>query len=169
MYGEQNNNMRKILSLTDAVKTAKTLQTNKKQVVVTGGCFDILHIGHIKLLENAKQQGDSLFVFLESDEKIRQLKGTGRPLHTQEERAEMLAALTAVDYVVCLPFFSSNDEYDKLVSSIHPQIIAVTKGDKGIANKQRQATTIGAQLAEVVEYIPHKSTSAALTKLLEEA
>ena len=63
------------------------------KIVLVGGCFDILHLGHVVFLEKAKKEGDVLVVLLESDEKVRFLKGKGRPVHTQSERAEILSAL----------------------------------------------------------------------------
>lgn len=157
-----------ILSIQEAVEISNRLQTASKKIVLTGGCFDVLHIGHFKLLEHAKAAGDSLFVLLESDKKISELKGINRPLHPQKERAHMLAAIRFVDYVVLLPYIVTNEAYDHVVEEIHPTIIATTSGDKNIEHKTRQAKNIGAKVAEVVEYIPNRSTSTALKTLLEE-
>ena len=70
-----------------------------KKIVTTNGCFDILHVGHIRYLQQAKQQGDILIVAINSDDSVRAIKGDKRPLVPQNERAEMLAALECVDYV----------------------------------------------------------------------
>ena len=80
----------------------------KKITVLAGGCFDVLHPGHIVFLEKAKKAGDYLVVLLESDKKIRKLKGKGRPVHSQKERAEILSALKSVDSVVCLPYMEND-------------------------------------------------------------
>jgi rfaE bifunctional protein nucleotidyltransferase chain/domain len=72
-----------------------------KTVVVTNGCFDLLHAGHVAYLEAAREQGDLLLVGLNSDDSVRELKGSGRPLNTESDRARLLAALEAVD-AVCL-------------------------------------------------------------------
>ena len=72
----------------------------KRVVVWTNGCFDLLHVGHIRNLQAARQLGDLLVVGLNSDESVRQLKGPTRPIMPEQERAEMLAALACVDYVV---------------------------------------------------------------------
>jgi len=71
----------------------------KRKIVFTNGCFDLLHIGHIKLLKEAKRQGDILIVAINSDDSVKRLKGPGRPLFPVSERAEILASLEMVDYV----------------------------------------------------------------------
>ncbi len=158
--------MNNILTVEEAIKVSKNLKEQNKQIVLTGGCFDILHVGHIKLLEKAKEKGDYLFVLIESDHKIREIKGNNRPIHTQEERAYMISTIQYVDYVVCLPYLQTNAQYDELIQKLSPSTIAVTKGDTGIENKKRQARIIGANIAEVIQYIPQKSTSAVI-KILE--
>ena len=72
----------------------------RRRIVFTNGCFDLLHAGHVTLLERAKRQGDLLVVGLNSDRSVRRLKGPGRPLVPQRDRARLLAALASVDYVV---------------------------------------------------------------------
>src|SRR5438552_12737795 len=107
--------MKNIVDIKHAIEISKTLKKESKQIVLAGGCFDILHPGHIQFLQQAKTTGDVLFVLLESDKKITQLKGDQRPLHTQEERAAMLIALRFVDYVILLPYFSENIQYKQLL------------------------------------------------------
>ncbi len=70
-----------------------------KRIVTTNGCFDVLHVGHLRYLQAAKEQGDVLVILLNSDTSVQQLKGENRPIVPEEERAEILAALTCVDYV----------------------------------------------------------------------
>ncbi len=89
-----------ILSASDLASVVKKLQRNGKAVVWTNGCFDILHAGHLSVLEQAKAAGDALIVGLNSDASVRKLKGPGRPANHQRDRARMLAALRPVDYVV---------------------------------------------------------------------
>src|SRR5690348_16876399 len=103
-----------------------------KKLVVTGGCFDLLHIGHITLLENAKKQGDSLIVFVESDEDIKKKKGINRPIHSQKERAHMLSMIKPVDIVVPLKARMTNIDYDNLIQTIKPSVIATTENDSAI-------------------------------------
>jgi len=92
--------MGRVLSLDEAVRARDTARGAAKRVVFTNGCFDILHAGHLALLEGAKACGDLLFVGVNRDATVRGLKGPGRPIIPEEERAEMLAALRVVDVVV---------------------------------------------------------------------
>ncbi|TSC65721.1 MAG: D-beta-D-heptose 7-phosphate kinase / D-beta-D-heptose 1-phosphate adenosyltransferase [Microgenomates group bacterium Gr01-1014_80] len=136
-----------------------------KRIVLVGGCFDILHIGHITFLEKAKAEGDILVVLLESDESIRKNKGSNRPINTQEDRAKILSALKSVDLVIRLPLMESNQEYDDLVAKIQPDIIASAYGDKAISHKRRQAQKLGIELKIVMKVLKDKSTTN-LIKLL---
>ena len=87
--------------------------------VLVGGCFDVLHIGHVKFLRQAKSFGDYLIVLLESDANIKKLKGSTRPIHNQKERKEVLEALKFVDKVIILPDVVNNIFYDNLVKKIN--------------------------------------------------
>lgn len=78
----------------------RQVQSGGGVVVATGGCFDVLHSGHVHTLEAARRLGDALIVLLNSDSSVRRLKGTGRPVHTAEDRARVLSALACVDAVV---------------------------------------------------------------------
>ena len=102
----------------------------KPKIILVGGCFDILHFGHISFLKKAKALGGKLIVALESDVNVRKLKGPGRPIHTQEKRRQMLLALKCVDQVIPLPPLNSDADYARLVAKIKPDLIAVTAGDK---------------------------------------
>ena len=89
----------KILPLARAYEAVDELKRQGKRVVFTNGCFDLLHPGHTRYLAEARKLGDALIVAVNSDRSVRALKGPGRPLQPQAERAEILAALAAVDYV----------------------------------------------------------------------
>lgn len=130
-----------------------------KKIVLVGGCFDVLHPGHIIFLEKAKKAGDYLVVLLESDQKVRQLKGEKRPVHTQIDRAKILKALRFVDEVVMLPYIKSDQGYDQLIKKIKPDIIATTFKDKNIYHYQRSAKKVGAKLKFVTKIIGEHSTS----------
>lgn len=159
--------MNKILNVTEAIKLSKNLRGEGKKLVLAGGCFDVLHIGHIAFLKEAKQRGDILIVLLESDENINHLKGPHRPINTQKDRAEILENLEIVDYVVKLPAFTENTDYDNLVISLKPAIIAITKGDPGKNHKDRQAEKIGAKVVEVTDTVSNRSTTKLLKILTE--
>ena len=132
--------------------------------ILVGGCFDLLHYGHIRFLEEAKKQGDWLVVALESDENVRRMKGDSRPIHSQEQRKEMLEAISFVDEVISLPPMATDQEYADLVKRIKPHAIAVTDGDPIVEKKKSHAQTVGAQLV-IIPKIPTPSTSQ-LAKLL---
>ncbi len=135
-----------------------------KKVVLVGGCFDLLHYGHIKFLKEAKKYGDYLVIALESDENVRRMKGDSRPIHTQPKRKEMLEAVSVVDEVISLPPMTTDLEYADLVKRIKPHIIAVAEGDPIVDKKKQHAQTVGAQLVTIPK-IPTPSTSQ-LAKLL---
>ena len=151
--------MGKILKVKEAIKIAKKIREQNKSVVLAGGCFDILHIGHIKFLENAKKYGDVLFVLLESDTNVKKQKGDNRPINTQTNRAIILSSLTAVDYTVILPELKTDNEYDAIITKIHPSIIATTDNDPHRVHKERQAKQINEKVAYVIKRIYDQSTS----------
>jgi FAD synthetase len=136
----------------------------KGRTVLVGGCFDILHIGHVKFLSEARGMGDCLIVLLESDKKSRKLKGRNRPVFIQSERAEMLSSLRSVDLVVLLPMMEDDTDYLNLVKKIKPGIIAVTENDPQMEKKRQQAEEAGAEL----KIIPFTKTfsSSKLVKIL---
>lgn len=162
--------MKKIVSVKQAPKLADSLRNQNKTIVLAGGCFDILHIGHIYYLKEAKKQGDALFVLLESDSKIRKTKGKNRPINSQKDRAIILLKLSCVDYVIPLTEFKKDKEYDSLINSLKPDIIATTKKDPYIRHKQRQAKMTGAKIIEVIEIerISDQSTSKISKLILNE-
>jgi D-beta-D-heptose 7-phosphate kinase/D-beta-D-heptose 1-phosphate adenosyltransferase len=98
------------------------LSENGKKIVFTNGCFDILHAGHVKYLEQSKQLGDVLVIGLNSDDSVRRLKGDSRPVNSQTDRATVLSALRAVDFVC----YFEEDTPLELIMKLKPHII--TKG-----------------------------------------
>lgn len=149
--------MAEILNIESLLKETPNIKKNGRLVLV-GGCFDILHVGHIKFLQEAKRMGDRLLVLLESDERVKKLKGSTRPYFPQEERAAVLASLSCVDYVILLPFFSADEEYNKLIVKIYPAIIAVTSKDPIFDKKKKQAEMIGGRI-EIIPYVKTFSSS----------
>lgn len=156
--------MAKILSINQIITLTRSFkkQQSKRTTVLVGGCFDILHPGHVVFLEKAKKAGDILIVLLENDEKVEKLKGAGRPVHSQKERAKVLSALKAVDFVVLLPFMESDKKYDKLIAKIRPDVIAATSKDTNTAHFRRSAKLVGAKLQFVTKKIGNYSTSGIL-------
>jgi rfaE bifunctional protein nucleotidyltransferase chain/domain len=93
----------KILTLDQLAAESGRLRSESQRVVATNGCFDILHVGHVRYLTAARILGDVLVVGLNGDDSVRQLKGEGRPVNREQDRAEVLAALESVDYVTIFP------------------------------------------------------------------
>src|SRR4030042_5956692 len=127
----------------------KKSKKEKAKVVLVGGCFDMLHYGHIHFLKKARALGNYLVVALESDKNIKRLKGKKRPIHDQNQRREMLESLHFVDQVRVLADKSNDKDDEKLVKIVNPQLIAVTSGDPIIEKKRKQAEEVGASLIEI--------------------
>lgn len=151
--------MNKILTTEEAAKISKQEKTKGKKIILAGGCFDILHLGHLRFLEKAKEQGDILFLFLESDENIKIRKGESRPINKQLYRSSVLAALPYVNYIIPLKEMTKDEEYDKLIVQIRPDIIAITSGDHQTEKRRMQCEMIGAKLKEVISQIDTPSTT----------
>jgi rfaE bifunctional protein nucleotidyltransferase chain/domain len=113
MRNKKVKNIRTIKSI------AAGLKARRKRIVFTNGCFDILHVGHIRYLRKAKSFGDILVVGLNTDRSVRLIKGEKRPIVPQEDRAEVLASLEFVDYVV---FFDEPDPFT-LIGKVKPHIL----------------------------------------------
>ncbi len=114
----------KIKERKELLRIIKGLKAKRKRVVFTNGCFDLLHIGHVRYLEKAKALGDVLIVAVNTDTSVRELKGPQRPILPEEERTEILSSLGCVDYVT---LFSELDPL-KLITSLHPDVL-VKGGD----------------------------------------
>jgi D-beta-D-heptose 7-phosphate kinase/D-beta-D-heptose 1-phosphate adenosyltransferase len=114
----------KILSLEQLLEERARLRTAGLKIVFTNGVFDILHVGHVRYLEQARTLGDKLVVAINSDATVRELKGAGRPLINQNERAEILAALRAVSYVTIFDEVSPRS----LIACLLPDVL-VKGGD----------------------------------------
>ncbi|MCX5916559.1 MAG: D-glycero-beta-D-manno-heptose 1-phosphate adenylyltransferase, partial [Deltaproteobacteria bacterium] len=113
-------NHRKIKNIRAIKSIVARLRARRKKVVFTNGCFDILHVGHIRYLRKAKSLGDILVVGLNTDRSVRKIKGEKRPIVPQKDRAEVLAALEFVDYVV---LFDEPDPFS-LIEKVRPTILA---------------------------------------------
>lgn len=114
----------KIKTIEELRDIIRVLKEEKKKVVFTNGCFDLLHIGHTRYLQKAKECGDVMIVAINSDSSMQRIKGRSRPLVTQRERAEVLASLEAVDYVT---IFEEMDPL-RIISLIKPDVL-VKGGD----------------------------------------
>src|SRR5437868_4544415 len=108
----------RILSIADLLSERERLRHAGERLVFTNGCFDILHIGHIRYLGLARKLGEALVVAINSDETVKRLKGPSRPINSEAERAEMLASLRAVDYVVVFDDVSPRTLISKLLPDV---------------------------------------------------
>lgn len=133
-------------------------QSINKKIVLVGGCFDVFHYGHLVFLKKSKEQGDLLVLLLESDQTIiSQKKQT--PVHNQRERAEILAAIRYVDYVIPIDFLQSDKDYIEVITKIKPAVIAITEGDVQSKNKNQQAKMIGGEVIIVTPLIKKFSST----------
>jgi rfaE bifunctional protein nucleotidyltransferase chain/domain len=110
----------KLINLEKAIGTVRKIQAEGRTVVMANGCFDLLHVGHIRYLEAAKKEGNLLLVAINSDESVRNLKGPNRPLMPDHERAEILSALECVDLVMIF----GDQTVDDLLRRIQPDVHA---------------------------------------------
>lgn len=148
-----------ILKPTSLSRIIKKIKVKKHSIVLTGGCFDVIHPGHIVFLQKAKKAGNRLIVLLESDENIKKIKGINRPVHNQNQRAKVLSALATVDFIVKLPFMDTDEKYDRLVKKISPDVIAAARGAADNHHKERSAKLCGGKLVYVTKIIGNHSTS----------
>ena len=150
--------MSKIITINQAAKLSTKFKQSGKTIVLVGGCFDLLHKGHIYFLEKSKQKGDLLFVLLESDVNIRKRKGENRPINPQNTRSIVLSARPYVDYIIPLQDVTNDKDYDKLIVQIKPDIITMTKGDKNLSQRTKQCEKFGVKL-ELIDKMEGVSTS----------
>jgi D-beta-D-heptose 7-phosphate kinase/D-beta-D-heptose 1-phosphate adenosyltransferase len=146
--------MKKILDRMGIKKISAALRAKANKVVFTNGCFDILHAGHVRYLKQARKLGDVLIVGLNSDSSVSGLK-PGRPVNSEKNRAEVLAALAAVDYVV---IFSEKTPYN-LIKAVKPDIL-VKGGD------WKKEDIIGSDIAKETLSLPFVK-GISTTKIIE--
>jgi D-glycero-beta-D-manno-heptose 1-phosphate adenylyltransferase len=125
-----------------------------EQIVLANGCFDALHVGHIRYLEGARREGDVLVVAVNSDSSVRALKGPGRPILPEAARADLVAALSAVDYVVLF----SEPTVEALLESLHPDVHAKGTDYRADTVPERVTTArLGIRLAIVGDPKDHST------------
>ena len=151
----------KILTRDALIIRRRQWKDNGKRVVFTNGCFDLLHVGHVRLLEQARAEGDVLVVGLNSDASVQRLKGAGRPLVPQSDRAEVLAALACVDAVTTF----DEDTPRELIAALRPDVLV--KGGDWAADKivGREEVEANGGKVVVVTYVEGYSTTALIERL----
>lgn len=159
-YSLHKSNSTSHIKTFDEIKTlASKLHSQGKKIVFTNGCFDILHVGHVKYLEVAKSYGDVLILALNADNSVRKLKGPTRPINTQDDRAYILASLESVDYVV---IFEEETPYE-LIKLIKPHVL-VKGGD--YEGKEVVGQDIADEL-KLVQFVDGKSTTNTIKRIQE--
>ena len=161
-YSLHKSNSTSHIKTFDEIKTLSSkLHNQGKKIVFTNGCFDILHVGHVKYLEVAKSYGDILILGLNADSSVRKLKGPTRPINTQDDRAYILASLESVDYVV---IFEEETPYE-LIKLIKPHVL-VKGGD--YEGKEVVGQDIADEL-KLVQFVDGKSTTNTIKRIQNDA
>ena len=153
----------KIIEMDELAERARQLRVAGKKLVATNGCFDLLHVGHVRYLQAARALGDALAIGLNGDQSVRELKGIGRPLNNERDRAEVLAALEFVDFVTIFPEMRAT----RFIEAARPAIYA-KGGDYTSetldAEEQAVLREIGAEV-RILPFVHGYSTSGLLEQL----
>jgi rfaE bifunctional protein nucleotidyltransferase chain/domain len=154
--------MGNILDIKQLIRVRRALRARKKKVVFTNGTFDIIHRGHVEYLIRAKQLGDVLVVGLNTDASIRRIKGKGRPINTNRDRAAVLAALAPVDYVC---FFGENTPA-RIIDQLQPDVLV--KGADWSKEKivGRETVERSGGSVRTIRLTPNHSTTSILQRVL---
>lgn len=145
--------------LSALLKTLDHCRKANKKIVFTNGCFDLLHVGHVRYLQEAKEQGDILVVGVNSDASVKRLKGSQRPIQTEGDRAEILLCLKSVDHVVIF----TQDTPEKIINELCPDVL-VKGGDWSVDQiVGAKAVLARGGVVKSLQFIDGKST----TKLIE--
>jgi len=156
----------KILSVADLVRQREALAVQGRRLVFTNGCFDLLHVGHVRYLQAARALGDALVVAVNGDASVRALKGPTRPVNAEQDRAEVLAALGCVDFVVLF----GTERVTELVRAIRPHLYA-KGGDYTVASldpgERAALEEVGAEI-RILPLVPGKSTTGTLERMRAE-
>ncbi len=154
---------KKIVAWDDLPAWRAAMRASGKRLVVTNGCFDLLHVGHVTYLETARNQGDALLVGLNGDGSVRQLKGPGRPVTPEEERAAVLSALESVDGVCIF----AEKTATRFLAAAQPDVY-VKGGDytlDTLNGDERKAVEGAGGKIVIIPFVPGKSTTALLQKI----
>lgn len=152
----------KILGRDAMIAERAKLKAAGKTVVFTNGCFDILHAGHVSYLNFARQQGDALILGMNSDVSVRRNKGDDRPINCERDRAEVLAALECVDYVVLF----DEDEPASLISTLLPDVL-VKGEDWAHYVSGREAVEAAGGKVVLAKMVTGRSTTGTIEKILK--
>ena len=154
---------RKIVEFEDLSDRCDRLRSAGKKIVATNGCFDLLHVGHVRYLQAARALGDLLIVGLNGDRSVHQLKGAGRPITTENDRAEMLAGLECVDLVTIFPEIRATN----FLLAVRPAVY-VKGGDYTSATLDEEERATLKEIEATIRFIPFEagySTSGLIKKI----
>lgn len=153
----------KLISREELPRLRETLHAQGRKIVFTNGCFDVLHVGHLRYLQQARAQGDALVVGLNSDASVRALKGAGRPIVPEDERAELLAGLECVDWVTLFPEATPEATLAALKPDIH------VKGGDYTEDQLPEARVVREYGGEVriMGLVPGRSTTDVVRRIRE--
>src|SRR5205809_7999002 len=139
----------KIITLEELAARSAELRAAGKRIVTTNGCFDLLHVGHVRYLQAARALGDFLAVGLNSDDSVRELKGLGRPITSENDRAELLAALQCVDLVTVFPQIRAT----QFIAAVRPAIY-VKGGDYRAETLDEEERAVLKEIGAEIRLIP---------------
>src|SRR5438093_13580400 len=142
----------KVIDLMDVSKRFEELRAGGKKVVATNGCFDLLHVGHVRYLQAARALGDFLAVGLNSDDSVRELKGIGRPITSENDRAEILAALQCVDLVTVFPQIRATE----FLAAVSPAVY-VKGGDYAVDTLNEDERSVLNKAGAEIRLIPFEA------------
>ncbi|MDH5533612.1 MAG: adenylyltransferase/cytidyltransferase family protein [Candidatus Pacebacteria bacterium] len=138
---------------------------NKKVKVLVTGVFDLLHEEHLTFLKKAKDLGDYLVVGVESDKRVKEIKGEHRPIHSQDQRVEVIKKENIADEVIILPeHFSSKDDHIAFIKSINPDVLAVSSHTAHLDKKEAIMRLFGGRVEVIHDHNPKISTTIILQK-----
>lgn len=150
-----------VLSRAELDKHVVSLRAQRKRIVSTNGCFDLLHVGHVRILEAAKKLGDVLIVGINSDDSVRRLKGPARPITNESDRAEILTSLTCVDYVTIF----DEDTPVEFLKLVRPDIhVKGSDYDSLELAETPVVESFGGQV-KILELVPDRSTSSIVARI----
>lgn len=153
--------MGQVLRRENVAEFVHNLQKSGKTIVATNGCFDILHVGHVRYLQKTKTFADYSIVLLNSDKSVRSIKGEGRPINNENDRAEILCALSCVDYVVLFDEDSPRNLLDEIKPDVYTKgadynMETLPEADSMIKNGTR---------VEFISFVEGKSTTGTIEKM----
>ena len=157
--------MGKILGKEDLVAAAQEARNRGQKVITTNGCFDILHVGHVRVLNQARAEGDVLFLGLNCDESVKRLKGADRPINNENDRGELLANLISVDYV----YIFTEDTPIEFLKLVKPDIHV--KGADYTSEQLAETPIVesfGGKI-KLLPLVPQRSTTSLVQKIKQQS